>query len=184
MTGKRDNRGISAGFTLIEMLVTLLITAILAAIVSPSMLTWYNNKKIDDVLSQVEGALKIAQASAIKLNTTCTVTVDTQSISASPSKCLATGTRFIQGVNANIATEDVGGSQVVFSSKGTATIVSGTSVIVIYDKDAPTSRSMKCVVVSDGIGMIRTGNYTASAPPTSSDNASSVESNCVTPSPS
>jgi prepilin-type N-terminal cleavage/methylation domain-containing protein len=181
----RSSRHQTQGFTLIEILVSLLITGILASITAPSLLNWYNNKKIEDVLTQVEGALKIAQSSSIKLSTTCTVTITPRTstaaptISAVPSQCLPTGTRSITGVNANIATDGFGSTSISFSSKGTASIVANKSVIVVYDQDSSTGRKMKCLVVSNGIGMMRTGNYQQSTPPTSASNVDDVERSCV-----
>jgi prepilin-type N-terminal cleavage/methylation domain-containing protein len=172
---------VSQGFTLIEILITIMIVAIMAAISIPSFLSWYNNKKIEDATTRIEGALKIVQSSAVKHNISCTITIEAQKISATPSRCLSTGVRLFEGTNANIATEGTGGANITFSSKGTATIVADTSVIVIYDRDAPGSRKMKCIVVSNGIGMMRTGNYQGGGPPADNATVAAVESQCVTP---
>jgi prepilin-type N-terminal cleavage/methylation domain-containing protein len=168
------------GFTLIETLVTLLIVGIMASIATPSFLNWYNNKKIEDVTAQIEGSLKLALSTATRLNAPCTVTLQGKSIIATPTRCLPSA-QFVRDANANIATEGLGGNQIVFTPKGTATIVESTSVIVIYDADAISSRKMKCIVVSSGVGLMRIGNYNASAPPANDADLDAVQALCVTP---
>ncbi len=170
----------SQGFTLIESLVGIVIVGVLSAIAAPNFLNWYNNRKIDEVLAEVEGAIKIVQSSAVKNNTTCRVTIEPQQVTANPSQCLPTGVRLIDGTNANLATERAGSNEIVFTAKGSATIVADQSVIVIFDQDAPSSRQMRCIVVSSGVGLIRTGDYVAETPPMPSDDPAVVESSCVT----
>lgn len=171
-----------SGFTLIEMLITIMITGIMAAIAIPSFLNWYNNKKIEDATARIEGALQIARSSAVKHNITCTVTISSQQISAAPTKCLPTGVRLLEGTNANIATDSTGSQTVTFSSKGTATLVADKSVIVIYDQDAPDSRKMKCITISNGVGLMRVGTYNASEPPSNEADVDDVEALCLAPS--
>jgi prepilin-type N-terminal cleavage/methylation domain-containing protein len=170
------------GFTLIEILVTIIIIGVMASLFVPNFLNWYNNQKINNVLSQIEGAVKEARSTAVKKSQTCDVMIAGNGVSASPASCLPTGARNISGVNANISTEQSGSTTITFSTRGTTSIVAGKSVIVVYDRDAQTSRKMKCLVVSDGIGITRIGNYTGTTPPTSTDNVNTVESQCVTPS--
>jgi prepilin-type N-terminal cleavage/methylation domain-containing protein len=175
------------GFTLIEILVTIIIIGVMASLFIPNFLNWYNNQKINNVLSQIEGAVKEARSIAVKKSQTCDVIIAANGVSASPASCLPTGARNISGVNANISTEQSGSATpgsttITFSTRGTTSIVAGKSVIVVYDRDAQTSRKMKCLVVSDGIGITRIGNYTGTTPPTSTDNVDTVESQCVTPS--
>ena len=177
---KRFHRQVR-GFTLIEALTTAVIVGILSAITAPNLLKWYNNRKIDDVLAQVEGALKVAQSSAIKNNTTCRVTVEPRQITATPSRCLPTGIRLIDGTNANLATEKVGSNEIIFTAKGSATIVADQSVIVIFDQDSPTNRRMRCIVVSSGVGLIRTGDYVGNGPPSPEADPNIVEESCITP---
>lgn len=173
------------GFTLIETLVSLIIVGVLAAIATPSLLAWYNNKKIEDVTAQVFGALEVARSGAIRQSTPCAITLQNKSIVPSPASCVpaqfAPSAAFVADANANIATEGAGGSTITFSPRGTITIVEDKSVIVIYDEDAPTQRKMKCIVVSSGVGLMRQGDYTASNPPASDANVDDVEAACFTP---
>lgn len=48
------------GFTLFEGLIIMTLVGVLAAIITPSFLSWFGTKKVDDVAAQLEGALKEA----------------------------------------------------------------------------------------------------------------------------
>jgi prepilin-type N-terminal cleavage/methylation domain-containing protein len=53
-----------AGYTLLELLIVILILGILAAIVSPSLITWLNNQRVGAVRSQISDAMRKAQNEA------------------------------------------------------------------------------------------------------------------------
>jgi prepilin-type N-terminal cleavage/methylation domain-containing protein len=187
------------GFTLIEILVTVAIMGVMAAIAAPSFMTWLNNKKVDDVLAQVEGALKEAQSTAIRKNITCNVLVKSDRItsvvsdqaSAEVPGCLPSGWRLVSNESRNIRILGTGGSSgtiIKFSTKGTTLLTPTTQAVAVYRTDVPGSGTKKCLVVSSGIGIIRVGNYTDSNPPSFADpntptNAEidDVISKCVTP---
>jgi prepilin-type N-terminal cleavage/methylation domain-containing protein len=61
------------GFTLIETLIAIMITGIIAAIAAPSFVAWINNENISKMSANIEGALKEAQSTAIRKNRTCNV---------------------------------------------------------------------------------------------------------------
>jgi prepilin-type N-terminal cleavage/methylation domain-containing protein len=174
------------GFTLIETLVGLVIVGILAAIAAPSLMTWLNNKKVDDVLAQVEGSLREAQSTAIRKNTTCNVLIKTDKITAvatdqvSPEvpSCLPSGWREISGANKNIVISGTGGRPgtiVKFSAKGTTLLTPTTQAVIISRTDDSGDSVKKCVVVASGIGIVRTGKYTDSNLPTFTDPDSPTE---------
>jgi prepilin-type N-terminal cleavage/methylation domain-containing protein len=161
------------GFTLIEVLVTILIGGIIAAIAAPSFMTWVNNKKINDISTKIEGALKEAQSTAGRRNITCSVLVTATQVSTTNSKCLPSGTRNIQdkapdvGIsNSNLSIAGTGGTTttVTYLSLGTANITPKTATIIIYRTNETTNGIKKCIVVSRGIGTIKTGNYTGTLP--------------------
>lgn len=68
-----DNRG----FTLIEMMITIAIIAILSAVSIPSYLTWRNNAALSGAARIVKSDCEVAKARAIRENTSVTVTFNT-----------------------------------------------------------------------------------------------------------
>jgi prepilin-type N-terminal cleavage/methylation domain-containing protein len=176
------------GFTLIEILVTIMIAGIMAAIAAPSFMTWVNNKKINDISTKIEGALKEAQSTAGRRNITCSVSITATQVSATNPKCLPFGTRNIQdkapdvGIsNSNLSIAGTGGTSttVTYLSLGTANITPKTATIIIYRTDGTTNGIKKCIVVSKGIGTIKTGNYTGTLPLTVDGASSDTELDVV-----
>jgi type IV fimbrial biogenesis protein FimT len=55
-----------AGFTLIELMVTIVLLAILLALGFPSMATWIRNSKIRTVSDSLQNGLRLAQAEALR----------------------------------------------------------------------------------------------------------------------
>jgi type II secretion system protein H len=188
---KKNTSRRNQGFTLIETLITIAIMGILAAIAAPSFSAWFNKTKIDNTLTQVEGALKEAQSVALKRNRKCIVRVTEQKVTAfkivpdpaSPGNdkeekdlaCLPLGERDFSvagNQNKNLFLKGTGGSTgttISFSPRGSTPYTQTTEAIVVYQSDNPSGGAMKCLVVSAGIGIIRTGNYTDTAPPTLAD---------------
>lgn len=162
------------GFTLIEIMVTILITGIIAAIATPSFMTWANNRKVQQVATDIEGALKEAQSTANRKSIPCDATVSATNITAvtvpivtvpvTPAiNCLPSGTRQIQGDNSNLAIAGTGGASttVSFTALGSVT---NTQAFVIYRTDVPGAGTKRCVVISSGIGAIKSGTYTGTFP--------------------
>ncbi|MGF1602718.1 MAG: GspH/FimT family pseudopilin [Thermosynechococcaceae cyanobacterium] len=172
------------GFTLIEMLISIMVTGILAAIAAPSFLSWVNSKRVDDALALMEGAIKESQSVAIKKSQPCTVDIGptiTAVVTGTTNSCLSTGPRDLTklgiktlapGANdTGVSIAFSGGdNKVVFSPKGSTTT---DKTIVVYRTDG--SGKMRCLVVSSGLGLLRVGNYTGANPP-----GTPVESSCVT----
>jgi prepilin-type N-terminal cleavage/methylation domain-containing protein len=174
------------GFTLIEMLITISILGVMAAIAAPNFSAWFNKTKIDNALTQVEGALKEAQSVALRRNKKCIVRITEQRVAAfkidsvtnaevADPACLPLGARdfSVEGnENKNLSLKGTGGSTgttISFSPRGSTPYTQTTEAIVVYQSDNPSGGAMKCLVVAAGIGIIRTGSYTDTAPPTISD---------------
>jgi len=84
------------GFTLIELMVTLTIAALLLLASMPSFSTWIANAKVRSVAEDVQNGLRMAQAEALRRNrvTVFALTSATPALSAAPS---ANGTNwFVQ----------------------------------------------------------------------------------------
>jgi prepilin-type N-terminal cleavage/methylation domain-containing protein len=164
------------GFTLIESLITVSVMGILAAITAPSFATWIDNKKVEDIAAQVEGAMKEAQLEAVKKSQSCTVTVAT-TITSNPTNCLPTGTRDLTKLGLSVLSKNDSGitlfaglgttPDILFTYKGTVPTtgtgsVPGTGLIIIYNNNGGSSRKMRCITVSAGLGIIRSGYYSGS----------------------
>ncbi len=156
------------GFTLTEIVIILLIVGVFAAIATPSFLSWLNRKRIDDVLAQVEGALKEAQSEAIKKGQICEVDLGvatpntiTATVQGTTQTCLPTGPRNLEKLGVSIfANNDTGiamattnGTAIEFSPKGTTV----TNNLLIFYRPGNTGR---CLAISSGLGIVRIGNYT------------------------
>jgi prepilin-type N-terminal cleavage/methylation domain-containing protein len=165
------------GFTLIESLITVAVLGILAAIAAPNFLSWLNNKKVEDISAQVEGAVKEAQAEAIKKGQSCTLNIGT-AITSTPANCLPTGTRDLTKLGVKVLSNNDSGISVgttglgttpsiLFTYKGTVP-TSGTGSIsgTIYQDSGGSSRKMRCIAISGGLGIIRSGKYVGTNPDT------------------
>lgn len=186
MRNVNSTRRSQQGFTLIEILVSMMIIGILAAITAPSFMSWVNNKKVDDALASIEGAVREAHAEAGRKSQACTVFVDSATgivrgyVSPTPAdpepvgfdprtaeSCLPTGIRDLNKIGIGVLSNNNSGvsvalasatEKIIFTSKGSTT---NNNVFVIFRTDNSRSR---CLAVSSGIGIIRTGIYTGTNP--------------------
>ncbi|WP_299406824.1 type IV pilin protein [Acaryochloris sp. IP29b_bin.148] len=154
------------GFSLPEVLAIVVIVGILAALSAPSFFSWVNNKRIEDVSRQVEGALKEGQATAIRTSQQCSLTISSSSITATPPSCLPTGARDLTqlggGTNPNaVDLIAANNTPIEFSLKGST---ASSNVLVFYHPDQ--SQGMRCIAIAAGIGIIRTGEFRGAYPPT------------------
>ena len=70
---RRFNVNKNQGFTLLEMLVALAITGILAALTGPNLLAWLNSNKVQAATDSIQSALRDAQRQAIRLGRICRI---------------------------------------------------------------------------------------------------------------
>ncbi|MGV2831617.1 pilus assembly FimT family protein [Myxosarcina sp. GI1(2024)] len=145
----------NTGFTLIEMIVTAIVVGVIAAIASPNLLGLLNRNRVNSALGEVEGAIKEAQRQAIRNGNTCTVNIDDSSDGIQDDDgvfggCLLSNRDLDENVrlNSNVTT-------VSFSHKGTT----NTSAVLVVSMANGTNQQ-RCMVVSPGIGIMRTGDYT------------------------
>ncbi|HEY9827740.1 MAG TPA: prepilin-type N-terminal cleavage/methylation domain-containing protein [Stenomitos sp.] len=202
----RNTKGYSQshGFTLIEALISVTTIGILAAIAAPGFIAWTRNQQINVALAQIEGTLKEAQSVAIRKNRSCIITIEDTKIrvqSTAYNFCLPSGSTPVAGqpteraigdndtvlskkANSSIKIAGTVNTDIEFASKGNAVITPDTSAIVLYRADEASGGTMKCLVVANGIGIIRTGKYVASAPPVVSNPPTGTEiqaiaNNCI-----
>lgn len=167
-----------AGFTLIELLVAIVLIGIMAAITGPSMLGFFARSKVSSAQSELLGILQEAQKSSIRSSVNCSLTFpatnsrssdstnEVLTISASPASCIPAGDVSLEEVQIRHNAADVhavynGTTELtaeLFDFQGsTDEFISSELVFVISNED--NENFQKCIVVSDGLGLIRTGNY-------------------------
>jgi prepilin-type N-terminal cleavage/methylation domain-containing protein len=70
---RRLNVNKNQGFTLLEILIALVITGILAALTGPNLLAWLNSNKVQEATDSIQSALRDAQRQAIRQGRICTI---------------------------------------------------------------------------------------------------------------
>jgi prepilin-type N-terminal cleavage/methylation domain-containing protein len=188
---KPDN---NEGFTLTEMLVTAIVVGVLAAVTIPNFLGLMSKNQVQESADTIATALRDIQKEAMAKSINCELRVDgtnrtiaafsftatyvgsTETISYPSTvsgNCLTSS--YSLRNNINLITNGTPTSQIKirYSYKGNATseTTNTDAVIVVSSTSSP---EKKCVIVPDGIGIIRTGIY-------SSTSANSAEpSSCST----
>ncbi len=166
------------GFTLVEIVVAIAVVGIFAAIAAPSFTAWLDNKKVDDIAAQIEGAIREAQAQAVKESRPCTLSISKADarVTSDPPSCLPTGPRDLKKLGVKILSDNNSGislgtanlgepAKIQFSYKGTLSIApTGTGLITIYQGEGADSQKKRCIAITSGIGIIRTGRYLGSSP--------------------
>ena len=111
----------NSGFTLAELMIAIAIVAILASLAIPNIIAWLPNYRLQSGAEEIQSALQLARASAIKENATATVAFDT----ANETYRAFVGTRTVRrgqmpaGIDLNCALNN-GGTSVQFNTQGFA----------------------------------------------------------------
>jgi prepilin-type N-terminal cleavage/methylation domain-containing protein len=147
------------GFTLIETLVVVIFISIISAIAAPSFLNSYNRAKLDNTLSDLQGALQESQRESMRKSRSCDVTINpsTRKITGN---CLTTGDR---SWDSSIAVSPTSSTTISFSFKGNT---ASSATFVIYNVGNTTNQDKRCLTISDGLGIVRTGTYSGATVPT------------------
>jgi prepilin-type N-terminal cleavage/methylation domain-containing protein len=145
----------TVGFTQIELIVTVLIVGILAAIVAPNLAPWFRQQQVNAALDQIDQALQETQSEAVKRNQVCKITLTRGTDPTLTGTCLISGPRTLKGVVLNHSRSD--DTWVIsFNSAGENRAPKNDPGTLWLS--APSVRS-KCLVISVGIGLRRTGEY-------------------------
>ncbi len=146
------------GFTLIEILTVAIIIGIVSAIAAPNFLGLLNRNRVNQGLTELEGAINEAQRQAIRTGKSCTITLDTVNNSISGGCLLST-----RNLNENleIATNltnngTANNHDIDFSGKGNTS--NSGAIFVLYMTNGTTQQ--KCFVIDNTLGAMRTGDYT------------------------
>ena len=160
------------GFTLIEVLTVTIIISIVAAIAAPNLLGLLNRNRVNQGLTQLEGAIKEAQRQAIRTGKSCTITLDTANNNISGG-CLLNTRDLNENLEIGTNLDENGTTDehdIDFSAKGNMVFDIGSAevyqgaIFVVYMSNGTTQQ--KCLVVESILGSVRTGDYIGSTPET------------------
>lgn len=171
------------GFTLMEILIALIIAGILGAFMLPSLMGLVQGNELKSAQDQVQNALRDAQRQAIRRSKSCEIIFD---VTANPPRIYTDGTEANKGcltntdqtlsksVKMNVNLAD---NKIQYSFKGHTNKL-GT--IVVYSKgwNANNPTKSRCVVVSENLGITRSGVYTGN--PTATISATSCQTSTST----
>jgi prepilin-type N-terminal cleavage/methylation domain-containing protein len=145
------------GFTQAELIVTILIIGILAAIAAPNLSRWLSQKQVDAALNEIDFALQETQTEAVKRDRTCQLNILRGTEPPLTGSCLVTGNRVLKGIVLNhsrgpdlwtISFNERGENRTVSNDPGTLRVSSTNGNVRV-----------KCLVISVGIGLRRIGKY-------------------------
>lgn len=153
------------GFTLIEILAVTVIIGVVGAIAAPNVIGQINKSRINDGVSQIEGAFREAKRQATSRKQACTIQIgDVGGVvtiqNQTGSSCLLETRQLADGIN--IANNTPNATLAIqFSGKGnignTATYVpasTGNWTITVSHDDVD---NPKCLVIAGLFGEIQTG---------------------------
>ncbi|MFT5781725.1 MAG: type IV fimbrial biogenesis protein FimU [Pseudomonas sp.] len=138
----------SQGFTLIELMITVVILGIFAAIAVPSFTSFINNNKLQSVTNELSGLLQYARSTAAQNNSSYSVCLNSGTWTVKKgSDCLSTTDlrSFEAPTSINIAVSS-SALPMTFNSNGTTS--NTPAIIVCHDTD--TANGYKITVKNSG----------------------------------
>ncbi|PSB10308.1 hypothetical protein C7B62_09830 [Pleurocapsa sp. CCALA 161] len=150
------NRKSDRGYTLTEMMVTLIIIGVIAAIALPAFTGLLSRYRLEGALQQLLGAINETQRLAMVRGKSCRINVNpsTNKITANTAGCLLSDRSLNSEIK--IRSNFPGTTNITFSYKGSTTRM-GTIVLSSDHTD-----SQKCFVIALGTGIKRVGDYNGS----------------------
>ena len=151
-----------SGFTLIEMLVTVILIGIVAAISAPNLIAMLNRNRSNQAMRETEGALKEAQKQAIRRGRSCDVNIVTtpgNSALTNPANgCLLNNRAFDNNVSLSTSAP----ATITFTGKGNVTAnPTPPTLPILFVISIVNGRldQQRCVVIENSLGRMRTGRY-------------------------
>ena len=159
----RPERSRSAGFTLVELIITIVIIGIVLAMAMPSITEWIENGQIRTAAEGVKNGLQLARMEAVKSNTPVSFTL------SNPGAVGGTGWGILdvrdnstiqvqpdgEGSNHVVLTSTPGGATTVtFTGLGRrqATNADGSAVLISIQADNPSQGSARPLNVTISVG--------------------------------
>lgn len=148
-------RKYNSGFTLIEMLATIVVIGVIAAIAAPNFLGLLNRNRVNEAARQIEGALTEAQRQAIRRGRQCSISIDTvNKIISNPA---GGGGCLLSNRNLNdLIRLDTNRATITFSGKGNIDVTPRPVLVVSIPNGTNLQR---CVVLDSLLGSQRSGEY-------------------------
>ena len=157
---------LNQGWTLIEVAAVTIVVGILAAMSFPSMAAMQAKNQLRSTMSEVESAFREAQRNAMKRGATCSVSIAAGAGSAGTIGSTTPGCIPLSVTMPNNVTLASTSATISFSYKGnpsSANIDATTpSDEVIRVFSSITSVEQRCLVISRGIGLMRSGYWNPS----------------------
>ena len=161
------------GFTLIETMTVLVIAGVLTAVAAPNLIGAYQQEQVKNTSEQIEFSLKEAQRFAIRQGQNCQVTLNStnREISSSDS-CLVNKMTLPDQI---VMETNITGTPAIidFIYKGnishpSTSVIDDIGTIVLSSSNG--GEYKKCIVITQALGLIRSGFYEGSTSPIRSDN--------------
>ena len=159
---------------MIEIAVVAVIAGVLSSLAIPSMMGMMERNKLQATASRFKAVFQEAQRSAIRNGSTCTITITPTTVTGSPVGCITEPITSRDTTDKKIAIKTISGSAIAditssytvnFSYKGNTTS-SRTFIITPNDiANDSTAKNRKCLVISLGIGIMRSGDWDYSTSP-------------------
>lgn len=156
----------SAGFTLIEMLVVIVMVGIVAAIAAPSWQGFLDRQRMNAVRSDLIGVLRTAQDEAQARQKSRQVTFLTDTASTSSSVMVGNVSAIPSGLTTVLGNGETGNkfnllasTPIIFDHDGRVNVTT-PYVIKIINSEAPSSSSptQSCVIVTTLLGGLKPAN--------------------------
>ena len=165
------NKAKESGFTIIEIIVVLVVVGILAAVAVPNLLGLYNYYRAKNAFIQLKSSIKEAQRQAMRRGKICKIKPDKVAIDGSSRDRITVVSSLDPGERGKDYTNCLTSDRILPESIDLETNIPGRTNKITFSHKGNTTTSGtirlsnisgsfdRCLVISNGLGIIRTGNY-------------------------